>query len=70
MKIKPLTHKMKNKVREHGPYWEPLLTPYARKDLLLISPMCHLGVDEPYCVWVMPGKDIEVVVEKDGAVEK
>lgn len=60
MKIEPLTHKMKNRVREHGDEWG-LLKSSRDTDgdlVFLITPEHHLERLEPYCVWVKNFKDV------------
>lgn len=60
MEIKGLTHKMKNRVREHGKDWYI----YKQSDMpqyVAISPEKHKEKVEPYIIWVLIGKDIEVV---------
>lgn len=60
MKIKPLTHKMKNLVREHGNDWNVLLVAHSGSEqMFLVTPVIPKKPDEPYCVWVHEGIDIE-----------
>lgn len=62
MRIKPLTHKMKNRVREHGDEWDLMIRDTnGFVEYWLISPATHRGKSEPYAVWVVEYKDIEVL---------
>ncbi len=58
--IKGLTHKMKNRIREHGNMWVITTT---KKDEVLMTPEDHLGKEYGYKTWAIPGKDFEEVVQ-------
>lgn len=60
MKIRGLTHKMKNRIREHGDDWDVL---QEKQGEYLIVPWSHSHRYDPYMVWVTPGKDIQIVDE-------
>lgn len=60
LRICGITHKMKNRIREHGDLWDIL---QDSGGMLLISPASHRGKKEPYMAWVFFGKDVNLVVE-------
>lgn len=62
MKIKPLTLKMKNRVREHGDDWYIVFRD-ERAGLICISPERHRGTYMPYMAWVKPGRDVDYGME-------
>jgi hypothetical protein len=49
--ITPLTHKAKNRVRNHGEFWE--VAKQAGRDFLLIPVRRH----DSYACWMLVGKD-------------
>ena len=57
IKIKPLTHKMKNRVRNHGEWW----IVRGREDFLLLLEPCNANKDQPYQCWVKEDRDFERV---------
>lgn len=65
IRIKGLTHKMKNRIREHGNEWH-VVKQGAMSGDWLITPKPHLLKDEPYMIWVTRGKDIEVLDGEKG----
>jgi hypothetical protein len=62
IRINPLTHKMKNRVREHGDEW--VILDAASDVYLCITPLTHLNESKPYMRWVSLGKDIDYEVTK------
>lgn len=64
LRIKPLTHKMKNRVREHGDIWNvrPALWVRDTKEINITVPP-NSGEDYKYGIWVTPGKEVEIVEE-------
>jgi hypothetical protein len=63
IKIKPLTLKMKNRVKEHGENWE-VIDWGTTTDFILIMPSAIKNPDKPYMKWVVLGKDVEIINEK------
>jgi hypothetical protein len=59
--IKALTHKMKNRIKEHGDKW--CIVGQADMDLQ-ITPIKDLNSLQPYSIWIRVGKDIEIVNEE------
>lgn len=59
VKIKPLTHKTKNRVKNHGDEWEVLQ--YVVKRFYLFKEVSPKDPDEPFCFWGEPGVDFEVI---------
>lgn len=59
--IKGLTHKTKNRVRNHGEGWIVLKKADANKRMVLLQEIDPKDVYEPYCFWGEIGMDFEVV---------
>jgi hypothetical protein len=62
MKIKGLTHKMKNRIRAHGNEWDVYHDGMPGE--FCITPKSHKGKPQPYMRWVRIGVDIELVKDE------
>ena len=58
--IKGITHKMKNRIQEHGPIW---MVENKEDKRLMITPVNPIDHEFPYSTWVLVGIDIEIVEE-------
>lgn len=63
IRIKPLTHKMKNRVRERGEWWR-IATEKDGKHLLVVPPESDDN-SWRYGAWLTEGKDFEILETKD-----
>lgn len=58
--IRGITHKMKNRVREHGSIW---MVEKKNEKRLMITPVNPVDREFPYSAWVLVGTDIEIIEE-------
>lgn len=58
VKIKGKTHKMKNRIREHGDIW---VIQKEEGSKLLMTPLQVRDADFHYAAWLDKNKDIEIV---------
>lgn len=66
VRIKPLTHKMKNRVSSYGDVWLKLIPIAISESLDPKTIEWYLEAvpkhpERPYACWVTPGKDFEVL---------
>ena len=72
LQIQGITTKMRNKIRMHGYTWRAGPTPPANLgERIMISTLqpVHAG-GKPYSIWVMIGKDIDVLEVTDEQEDK
>lgn len=62
VKVKPISGKMKSKVKEHGGVWNLIQRKDGKADIETLKGV-HCGGKYPYGTWVEEGKDVEPLEE-------
>jgi hypothetical protein len=71
LRIRPLTHKMKNRVKNHGDWWLRRAVRFEDETLNLdgmdwsLEPLVQKDPEKPYACWVKQGRDFTVLEVKE-----